>query len=137
MERSLAHTKWDCKYHIVWVPKYRRKIIYGEYRQEIGRIIRQLCEYKEIEIIEAGACVDHIHMCLRIPPKISVSYAIGYLKGKSALMIFDKFPELRKKVKARNLWTKGYYVSTVGLNEEIVKKYIRDQEVYDKNFDKE
>lgn len=137
MERSLAHTKWDCKYHIVWVPKYRRKIIYGEYRRELGKIIRQLCEYKGIEIIEASACIDHIHMCLRIPPKISVSYSIGYLKGKSALMLFDKFPELRKKVKARNLWTKGYYASTVGLNEEIVKKYIREQEVYDKNFDKE
>lgn len=97
MEQSLAHTKWDCKYHVVWVPKYRRKIIYGEYRKEIGKIIRQLCDYKGIEIVEAGVCVDHIHMCLRIPPKISVSYAMGYLKGKTALMLFDKFPELRKK----------------------------------------
>jgi putative transposase len=137
MEKSLAHTKWLCKYHIVWVPKYRRKIIYGEYRKEIGKIIRQLCEYKGIEILESGACLDHVHMCLSIPPKLSISYAMGYLKGKSALMLFDKFPELRKKVKQRNLWTKGYYVNTVGLDEEIVKKYIREQEIYDKNFDRD
>jgi len=111
MDKSLSHTKWSCKYHVVWVPKYRRKIIYGEYRNEIGKIIRQLCEYKGIEILDSGACIDHVHMCLSIPPKMSVSYVMGYLKGKSALMTFDKFPELRKKVKERNLWTKGYFVS--------------------------
>jgi putative transposase len=137
MDRSLAHTKWSCKYHFVLVPKYRRKVIYGEYRQEIGKIIRQLCEFKGIEILESGACIDHIHMCLSFPPKYSISYVMGYLKGKSALMTFDKFPELRKKTKQRNLWTKGYYVSTVGLDEQVVKKYIREQEFYDKNFDKE
>jgi putative transposase len=137
MEKSLAHTKYLCKYHFVIVPKYRRKIIYGEYRQEIGKIIRQLCEWKGIKILEAGACVDHIHMCLSFPPKYSISYIMGYLKGKSALMLFDKFPELRKKVKQRNLWTKGYFVSTVGLDEAKVRKYIREQEVNDKHMDKE
>jgi putative transposase len=93
------------------VPKYRRKIIYGKYRREIGKIIRELCKYKKIEILEAGACIDHIHMCLSIPPKYRVSDIMGQLKGKSAILLFDRYPELRKKVNGRNLWTKGYYVS--------------------------
>jgi putative transposase len=116
------------------VPKYRRKIIYGRYRKEIGKIVRKLCEFKGIEILEPGACVDHIHMCLCIPPKYSVAYVMGYLKGKSALMFFDKYPEIRKRTNNKNLWTKGYYVNTVGLNEEAVRKYIKEQEIEDKNF---
>ena len=135
MHKSLAHTKWCCKYHIVLVPKYRRKIIYGSYRTEIGKILRELCENKDIEIVKAGACIDHIHMCLSIAPKHSISTVMGYLKGKSALMLFDRFPRLKRDMGSRKLWTKGYYVSTVGLNEEIIKKYIAEQEKYDKAKD--
>ena len=136
MDKSLAHTKWNCKYHIIWIPKYRRKVIYGKYRQVIGQIIRQLCEYKGIEIVEANACVDHIHMLVKIPPKYSVSSIMGYLKGKSALMIFDRFANLKYKFGNRHFWAKGYYVSTVGLNEATIKKYIREQENSDKVIDK-
>jgi len=136
MDKSLAHTKWNCKYHLVWIPKYRRKVIYGKYRQAIGQIIRQLCEYKGIEIVEANACVDHIHMLVKIPPKYSVSSNMGYLKGKSALMIFDRFANLRYKFGNRHFWAKGYYVSTVGLNEATIQKYIREQELADKVIDK-
>jgi putative transposase len=97
LNKSLSHTKWDCKYHIVFIPKYRRKIIYGKYRREIGRILRQLCEYKGIEIIEANACIDHIHMLVSIPPKHSVSNIMGYLKGKSAIMLFERLEDLKYK----------------------------------------
>jgi putative transposase len=108
MDKSLSHTKWMCKYHIIWIPKYRRKIIYVKYRKEIGRIIRQLCEYKGVEIIEANACSDHIHKCVSIPPKYSVASIMGYLKGKSALMIFDRFANLKYKFGNRHFWAKGY-----------------------------
>ena len=97
MDKSLAHTKWNCKYHLIWIPKYRRKVIYGKYRKALGQIIRQLCENKGIEIVEANACVDHIHMLVKIPPKYSVSSIVGYLKGKSALMIFERFANLKYK----------------------------------------
>ena len=110
-DKRLSHTKWCCKYHVVWVPKYRRKILYGKYRSEIGKIIRQLCEFKGIELLEPKACVDHVHMCLSIPPKYSVSGIMGYLKGKSALIFFDKYPEVRNKTNGKNLWTRGYYVN--------------------------
>jgi len=136
MEASLEHTKWNCRYHIEWAPKYRRKIIYGKYRKEIGAILRKLCEYKGIEIIEANACIDHVHMCLRIPPKYSVAQIMGYIKGKSSLMIFEHFQNLKYKFGNRNFWCKGYYVSTVGLNEDQIKKYIREQETNDKMTDK-
>ena len=136
MDKSLAHTKWNCKYDIIWIPKYRRKVIYGKYRQAIGQIIRQLCEYKGIEIVEANACVDHIRMLVKIPPEYSVSSILGYLKGKSALMIFDRFANLKYKFGNRHFWAKGYYVSTVGLNEATIKKYIREQETADKVIDK-
>lgn len=136
MDKSLSHTKWNCKYHIIWIPKFRRKIIYGKYRREIGQIIRQLCEYKGIQIIEAHACIDHIHMLVKIPPKYSVSNIMGYLKGKSALMIFDRFANLKYKFGNRHFWARGYYVSTVGLNEATIKKNIREQETHDRVIDK-
>ena len=111
---SLAHTKWNCKYHIVFAPKYRRQIIYGELKKEIGKILRELCVWKQIEIIEAEACKDHIHMCIKIPPKYSVSSIIGFLKGKSSLLIHERHGNLKYKYGNRNFWCRGYYVDTVG-----------------------
>lgn len=130
-DSSLSHTRWNCKYHVVFIPKYRRKEIYGKIRADIGRIIRQLCEYKGLEIVEAHACSDHIHMLVKIPPKIAVSNFMGYLKGKSSLMIFERHANLKYKYGNRNFWAKGYFVSTVGLNAEIVKEYIKNQEKED------
>ncbi|MDQ1336983.1 MAG: REP-associated tyrosine transposase [Thermodesulfobacteriota bacterium] len=123
---SLSHTKWDCTYHVVFIPKYRRKVMYGELRSDIREIIKKLCEYKEVAIVEGSVCVDHIHLCVKIPPKLSVSEFMGYPKGKSALMIFDRHPEFRQKGN-RHFWAKGYYVNTVGRNEEEIKKYIKNQ----------
>lgn len=130
-DSSLSHTCWNCKYHVVFIPKYRRKEIYGKIRADIGRIIRQLCEYKGVEIVEAHACSDHIHMLVKIPSKIAVSNFMGYLKGKSSLMIFERHANLKYKYGNRNFWAKGYFVSTVGLNAEIVKEYIKNQEKED------
>ena len=130
-DSSLSHTRWNCKYHVVFIPKYRRKEIYGKIRADIGRIIRQLCEYKGVEIVEAHACSDHIHMLVKIPPKIAVSNFMGYLKGKSSLMIFERHANLKYKYGNRNFWAKGYFVSTVGLNAEIVKEDIKNQEKED------
>ena len=113
---SLAHTKWECKYHIVFAPKYRRQIIYGKIKADIGQMLRKLCEYKGIEILEAEACKDHIHMLVSIPPKYSVAQIMGYLKGKSSLMIFEKYANLKYKYGNRHFWCRGYYVSTVGAN---------------------
>jgi putative transposase len=124
---SLAHTKWKCKYHIVFAPKYRRQIIYGKIKADIGQILRKLCEYKGVEILEVNACPDHIHMLVSIPPKLSVSQFVGYLKGKSSLMIFDRHANLKYKYGNRQFWCKGYYVDTVGRNKEAIAKYIRDQ----------
>ena len=124
---SLAHTKWNCKYHIVFAPKYRRQEIYGKIRLEIGKILRLLCQRKDIEIIEAECCKDHIHMLVRIPPKYSVSQIVGYLKGKSSLMIFDKFANLKYKYGNHHFWCRGYYVDTVGKNTKKIKEYIRTQ----------
>jgi len=126
-KNSLAHTSWNCKYHIVFAPKYRRQVIYGELRREIGQILRKLCQQKGIEIHEANACTDHIHMLISIPPKISVAYAVGYLKGKSSLMIFDRHANLKYKYGNRHFWCRGYYVDTVGRNKEAIAKYIRNQ----------
>ena len=126
-ELSLTHCKFECKYHVVFAPKFRRQIIYGKIRAEIGKILRKLCEYKGIEILEAEACLDHIHMLIVIPPKYSVSQIMGYLKGKSSLMIFDKFANLKYKYGNRHFWCKGYYVSTVGRNEKKIKEYIQNQ----------
>ena len=128
---SLSHTRWNCKYHIVFIPKYHRKAIYGKLRSDIGQIIRQLCSYKGVEIIEAHAMPDHIHMLVRIPPKIAVSNFMGYLKGKSSLMIFERHANLKYKYGNRNFWAKGFFVSTVGLETKKVQEYIRDQEKED------
>ena len=124
---SLAHTQWECKYHIVFAPKYRRQIIYGKIKQDIGQMIRKLCEDKGVEIIEAEACKDHIHMLVSIPPKYSVSQFMGYLKGKSSLMIFEKYANLKYKYGNRHFWCRGYYVSTVGKNKKAIAEYIRNQ----------
>ena len=126
-ENSLAHMKWMCKYHIVFTPKYRRKIIYNQYKADIRDIIKQLCSYKGVEIIEGHLMPDHIHMLVSIPPKISVSSFMGYLKGKSALMIFDKHANLKYKYGNRHFWCRGYYVDTVGRYEGAIKEYIRNQ----------
>ena len=124
---SLAHTQWECKYHIVFAPKYRRQIIYGKIKVDIGQMIRKLCEYKGVEIIEAEACKDHIHMLVSLPPKYSVSQFMGYLKGKSSLMIFEKYANLKYKYGNRHFWCRGYYVSTVGKNRKAIEQYIRNQ----------
>ena len=124
---SLAHTKWECKYHIVFAPKYRRQIIYGKIKMDIGQMLRKLCEYKGVEIIEAEACKDHIHMLISIPPKYSVAQIMGYLKGKSSLMIFEKYANLKYKYGNRHFWCRGYYVSTVGANKKAIQEYIRNQ----------
>ncbi|QPQ30443.1 IS200/IS605 family transposase [Lysinibacillus sp. JNUCC 51] len=125
--KSLAHTTWNCKYHIVFAPKYRRQIIYGQIKADVGRILRQLCERKGVEIIEATACPDHIHMLVSIPPKISVSSFVGYLKGKSSLMIFDRHANLKYKYGNRKFGCRGYYVDTVGRNRKIIQEYIKNQ----------
>ena len=134
-EQSLSHTKWKCQYHIVIVPKYRRKVIYGKLRKDIGVILRKLCEYKHVEIIEAHAMPDHIHMLLSIPPKLSVGDFMGYLKGKSTLMIFERHANMKYKYGRRCFWAKGYYVSTVGGNKAAIEKYIRNQETEDQMMD--
>ena len=125
--KSLSHTKWNCKYHIVFAPKYRRQIVYGKIKAEIGRILRQLCDMKQVEIHEAEACADHIHMLVSIPPSISVSQFMGYLKGKRSLMIFDRHANLKYKYGNRHFWCRGYYVDTVGRNKERIARYIREQ----------
>ena len=126
-KNSLAHTKWECKYHLVFAPKYRRQVIYGKIKADIGEILRELCRRKGIEIIEAEACKDHIHMLVRIPPKYSVSEIMGYLKGKSSLMIFDRHANLKYKYGNRHFWCRGYYVDTVGKNAKRIEEYIRNQ----------
>lgn len=125
--KSLEHTTWRCQYHIVFAPKYRRMAIYGELKQDIGWILRKLCDEKGIEIIQAEACPDHIHMLLSIPPKYSVSTFMGFLKGKSSLMIFDRHANLKYKYGNRTFWARGYYVDTVGRNKEQIKEYIKNQ----------
>ena len=129
---SLAHSKWNCKYHIVFAPKYRRQVIYGKIKQDIGMMLRKLCEYKGVEIIEAEACKDHIHMLVSIPPKYSVSQIMGYLKGKSSLMIFEKYANMKYKYGNRHFWCRGYYVDTVGRNKKAIEQYIRNQLQEDK-----
>ena len=124
---SIAHTTWNCKYHIVFAPKYRRQVIYGKIKTDIGQIIRKLCQWKGVEIIEAEACPDHIHMLVSIPPKISVSSFMGYLKGKSSLMIFDKHANMKYRYGNREFWCRGYYVDTVGKNKKAIAAYIKNQ----------
>ena len=133
---SLSHTKWNCQYHIVFTPKYRRKVIYNKLRVDIGRYLRRLCDYQDVEIVEANACSDHIHMLIKIPPKLSVSKFMGYLKGKSSLMIFEEHANLKYNYGNRHFWSEGYFVSTVGLNKNTIKKYIQNQEEEDRLLDK-
>ena len=125
--KSLSHTKWKCQYHIVFIPKYRKKQLYGRLREDVREVISKLCKYKNVEIIEGAVCPDHVHLCVSIPPKLSVSQFMGYLKGKSALMIYDKHPELGSKYN-KSFWARGYYVATIGnITEEAIKKYIQEQ----------
>lgn len=124
---SLAHTKWNCKYHIVFAPKYRRKMFYGERREEIGKILRELCNWKQVQIIEAEVCPDHIHMLVEIPPKMSVSGFVGFLKGKSSLIIYERHTNLKYKHGNRSFWCRGYYVDTAGKNAKKIAEYIQNQ----------
>ena len=124
---DLAHTKWMCKYHIVFTPKYRRKIIFNQYRRDLGEILRQLCNYKGVERLEGHLMPDHVHMLVSIPPYMSVAQFMGYLKGKSSLMIFDRHANLKYKYGSRNFWCRGYYVDTVGRNKRVIEEYIRNQ----------
>ena len=133
---SLSHSSWRCKYHIVFAPKYRRQVIYGKIKADVGKILRELCERKGVEIEAAECCKDHIHMLVSIPPHLSVSQFMGYLKGKSALMIYDKHANLKYRFGNRKFWAEGYYVSTVGLNEATIRKYIQQQEKQDIMQDK-
>ena len=130
--QSLAHTRWNCKYHIVFAPKYRRQVFYGEKKREIGKILRQLCEWKGVEIHEAELCPDHVHMLISIPPKISVSGFMGILKGKSSVLIYEKFGDMKYKYRNREFWCRGYYVDTVGKNAKKIEEYIRNQLAEDK-----
>ena len=124
---SLSHTKWNCKYHIVFAPKYRRKAFYGSNRLEIGAILRELCRWKEVTIIEAEVCPDHVHIFVEIPPKLSISTFMGYFKGKSSVMIYQRWGNLKYKYRNRSFWCRGYYVDTVGKNEVAIQKYIKEQ----------
>jgi len=125
---SLSHTTWKCQYHIVFIPKYRRKIMYGNMKADVREVLKKLCEFKKVQIVEGAVCADHVHLCVSIPPQLSVSEFVGYLKGKSALMIFDKHPEIGSKWD-RSFWARGYYVSTVGnITEEAIKRYIQEQQ---------
>lgn len=132
---SLAHTTWNCKYHIVFAPKYRRRVFYGQKRREIGAILRSLCEWKEVEIIEAEVCSDHIHMLVSIPPKLSVSGFMGYLKGKSSILIYQKYANMKYKYRNREFWCRGYYVDTVGKNKKAIASYIANQIKEDKEME--
>ena len=133
--QSLSHSKWRCKYHIVFAPKYRRQVIYGDIKADVGKILRELSERKGVEIIEAECCKDHIHMLVSIPPKMSVSGFMGYLKGKSSLMIFQRFGNMKFAYRNREFWCKGYYVDTVGKNTAAIKSYIANQLKQDKEMD--
>jgi len=130
--QSQSHVKWECKYHVVIVPKYRRKVLYGRLRKEVGRILRELCRQRGIEMIEGNAQVDHVHLCLSIPPKYSVAMTVGFLKGKSAVRIHRELLKERRMT-GLHFWSTGYCVSTVGLNEEVIRKYIREQEKLEAN----
>lgn len=133
--RHGAHTTWRCQYHLVFAPKFRRKAIYGELRADIGKILRKLCEEKNVEIIEAEACIDHVHMLVSMPPHLSVSQFMGFLKGKSTLMIFDRHANLKYKYGSRHFWCRGYYVDTVGKNKKVIEEYIRNQLSEDEMMD--
>ena len=130
---SLAHTKWNCIYHIVFIPKYRRKVLYGQVRRDVHGILRGLCGHKQVEMLEGSVGKDHVHLCVKIPPKMGVATFMGYLKGKGALMVFDRHPAMKQG--NRHFWARGYYVDTVGRNEEQIRKYIKTQEDADRRED--
>ena len=130
-----AHTTWRCQYHLVFAPKFRRKAIYGELQADIGKILRKLCAEKKVEIIEAEACIDHVHMLVSMPPHLSVSQFMGFLKGKSTLMIFNRHANLKYKYGSRHFWCRGYYVDTVGKNKRVIEEYIRNQLIEDEMMD--
>ena len=132
---SLAHTTWNCKYHIVFAPKYRRKVFFNQKRLEIGAILRSLCEWKEVEIIEAEVCPDHVHMLVSIPPKLSVSGFMGHLKGKSSILIYQKYANMKFKYRNREFWCRGYYVDTVGKDKKAIQQYIANQLKEDKEME--
>ena len=133
---SLSHTRWKCQYLIVFIPKYRRKVMYGNVKADVREVLKKLCEFKKVQIVEGAVCADHVHLCVSIPPKLSVSEFVGYLKGKSALMIFDKHPEIGSKWD-RSFWARGYYVSTVGnITEDAIKRYIQEQQEESKQEEK-
>ncbi len=134
-KNSLSHTTWNCKYHILFAAKFRRQVIYGKLKTDIGKILRELCERKGIEIIEAECCKDHVHMLMQIPPKYSVAEIMGYLKGKSSLIIFDRHANLKYKYGNRDFWCRGYFVETVGKNAKKIEEYIRNQLQEDKMYD--
>ena len=135
--KSLSHTKWNCTYHLVFIPKYRRKVMFNQLRTDMKAVIRKLCTMKEVEIISGAVCPDHVHIYVAIPPKLSVAEFMGWLKGKSSLMLFDMHPEFRREGKDRHFWARGYYAETVGnVNEETIKKYIAEQENSDRFGDK-
>ena len=132
---TLSHTTWNCKYHIVFAPKYRRKVFYGEKRVEIGNILRELCRWKGISIIEAEVCPDHVHMLVEIPPKMSISSFMGFLKGKSSLMIYERWGNMKFKYRNRQFWCRGYYVDTAGKNAYKIQEYIKNQLAEDQASD--
>ena len=125
--KSLSHTRWKCQYHIVFIPKYRKKVLYGRIRRDVREIIATLCQYKNVEIIAGAVCIDHVHLSVAIPPKLRVSDFMGYLKGKSSTMLYEQFGELKYKYRNREFWCKGYYVDTVGKNESRIAEYIKHQ----------
>ena len=133
--QSLCHTKWDCKYHVVFIPKRRKKVIFGAIRKHLGEILRELAEQKECHILEGHLMADHVHICISIPPKHSVSYVVGYIKGKSAISIARRFAGKAKNFTGENFWARGYFVTTIGLDEEMVRAYVRNQDEEDAHYD--
>lgn len=133
--RSMAHVTWDCKYHVVIVPKYRRKVFYGKQRRRIGEILRELCRQKDVELVEGNAAIDHIHMLLSVPPKYSIAMTLGYLKGKSAIRINRELERVKGSLLGRSFWARGYCVSTVGLDEAAICRYVQQQEKHDRGQD--
>jgi len=133
--QSLRHTRWDCKYHVVWIPKYRRKTLFGQVREYLGEVLRELAKQKECEVLEGHLCRDHVHMLISIPPKYSVAQVVGFLKGKSAIYIARNYLGRRNSMAGQHFWARGYYVSTVGKDEESVRMYIKEQEQADRRLD--
>ena len=132
---TLAHSMWECKYHVVIAPKYRKKVLYGQVRNRVGQILRILASQKGVEILEGHVCIDHVHMVLSVPPKYSVAMIIGFMKGKSAIMMHREFARHYKNYHGKSFWSRGYFVSTIGMDEEMIKEYVRNQEKHDKQSD--